>query len=534
MIAIEADLGASWASGLGRPRARFDHHGGALFAVVGLLPLLSWPGRSIYSGHRLRHRLMLFRRSDLRRVACLDEARWLINDVAFHPTEPIAAVATGSYDGGWAFEGELLIWNWQTGAVTRPLGEEREIVRCRFDDAQRLTILLRPRTEEEFGEDSGLDPFEVVMPFTLTDLGDFGPSKGIDPRLENLTPGLPESFGFAARSSEEDQEELMAELSMLGHEARHHAWDVRWLDDTQIAAVTEQPTVEVWSLDGSRAIHAIEVAPGDRSAHGVQILPGPERTLVNVLVGKPIVRSVSRLYELTPGGLRLVHALEHAYTFSRGAGGMLLGRAPRHFPEEAEAKDILFDAHGDILKRLHLGAFDTFNHALRLDGDEGPFFLQGTPAISHQKKRLCRIDARGEVTSVMSWDGPGPIHLMESSAVACDHGTIVRGYRVYDPRPSVHPSFVERVTLAEGYVLWKVPIEVPPVALCHVAATGAVVVATLDGRVRVLDVATGDVLANEVLQVDGLTTVVMSLDARGDRIAAGTLDGRVLVMRVAR
>ncbi|MCP6756782.1 hypothetical protein NL533_34670, partial [Klebsiella pneumoniae] len=67
-------------------------------------------------------------------MALLDGLRWPINDLAFHPREPLLAVATGSYDGGWAFEGELVVWNWETGERAAPLGACREVDRCRFLD----------------------------------------------------------------------------------------------------------------------------------------------------------------------------------------------------------------------------------------------------------------------------------------------------------------------------------------------------------------------------------------------------------------
>lgn len=58
------------------------------------------------------------------------------------------------------------------------------------------------------------------------------------------------------------------------------------------------------------------------------------------------------------------------------------------------------------------------------------------------------------------------------------------------------------------------------------------------GRVGIVDADTGDVALEMVVQLGGVSTVLLSMCARGDRIAFGTLDGRLLVLhlqeRVAR
>src|SRR5262249_5000452 len=152
--------------------------------------LLYWPARAIYEGQRLRHRVSLFRRADRKRIVTFDGARYPINDVSFHPTEPVLAIATGSYDGGYAFEGELLLWNWATGAIRRPSTEEREVVRCRFVDADRVAVVLRPWADEEE------NAFEKNFGFVLDDLRDveeLGLRRGgPDPRLAGVEPRLPE------------------------------------------------------------------------------------------------------------------------------------------------------------------------------------------------------------------------------------------------------------------------------------------------------------------------------------------------------
>ncbi|MFB7469510.1 hypothetical protein [Kitasatospora sp. NPDC056184] len=82
---------------------------------------------------------------DLRCRAVL-RARFPVHALAFHPTAPLLAVGTGAYDGGYLFEGELLLLDWETGATTSliepPFG--REVLGLTWLDEQALRVLMAP------------------------------------------------------------------------------------------------------------------------------------------------------------------------------------------------------------------------------------------------------------------------------------------------------------------------------------------------------------------------------------------------------
>ncbi|WP_380283398.1 hypothetical protein [Kitasatospora purpeofusca] len=73
-------------------------------------------------------------------------ARFPVHALAFHPTAPLLAVGTGAYDGGYFFEGELLLLDWETGATTSliepPFG--REVLGLTWLDEQALRVLMAP------------------------------------------------------------------------------------------------------------------------------------------------------------------------------------------------------------------------------------------------------------------------------------------------------------------------------------------------------------------------------------------------------
>jgi hypothetical protein len=102
--------------GLAEVTGSFSRTGTGVLAVGSAYRLLTEPpARASYGGQRLRYRVALYRRGERRPFAVFDHLRYSVNDVAFHPSLPVVAIATGEYDGGMCFEGELVLWNWETG-----------------------------------------------------------------------------------------------------------------------------------------------------------------------------------------------------------------------------------------------------------------------------------------------------------------------------------------------------------------------------------------------------------------------------------
>lgn len=108
--------------GTGRISGAFFNPAGDIAAVVSEFALLvNPPARAAYGGTGLRYRLGLYRRGEPVPFAIFDELCLPINDVGFHPTLPRIVIGAGRYDGGYLFEGELAVWDWQTGQSRRPL-----------------------------------------------------------------------------------------------------------------------------------------------------------------------------------------------------------------------------------------------------------------------------------------------------------------------------------------------------------------------------------------------------------------------------
>ncbi|WP_128380841.1 hypothetical protein [Streptomyces cavernae] len=73
-------------------------------------------------------------------------SRFPVHALAFHPRHPLLAIGTGRYDGGYFFEGELLLLHLKSGAVTSLIENEfgRQVLGLEWLDARSLRLLMAP------------------------------------------------------------------------------------------------------------------------------------------------------------------------------------------------------------------------------------------------------------------------------------------------------------------------------------------------------------------------------------------------------
>jgi len=519
---------------VGKPAGGWKRADAKVVALASEIDLLYWPGRAVYEGRCIRYRLSLYDGALERRLGVFDRARFPINDVAFHPTRPLVAIGTGSYDGGYIFEGDLWLWNWETGEVRTLLGECRDVSACRWVDEHRLAVLLHPRDEEEYpGEED--EAFETYVGLVIDDLRDIHESgfrsigSDPDPRLADLQPLDPATLGFADhpihyRGRRPRFDQIMGATP---YEERSRVWDLMWLSPELLAATHDQCHVEVWNArTGERTQHV------QGEGYGVQLVEGLGSPLVHVHRRANFIEKVedrSTLFRLGPNGLEHLRTFDHAVALSTDESGNLLCRDPGDLGRKRERADIVLSASSEEAMRTDLGHYDCFNHYLRLDGQDGLYFLRGTPASSHEHKRLCRVDLTGNVDEVMDWDDR-TAHLMNSTACWLSARSIVRAAKVYNPRPGSGSKFIERREFGARGPTWTVSLDAPATDLD--VSKDAVVFALMDGTIGILDAETGEFRWTEKLELDGVPTFATALAIQGDGLAIGTADGRVLVSRM--
>ncbi|MEU4115526.1 hypothetical protein AB0F71_13635 [Kitasatospora sp. NPDC028055] len=81
----------------------------------------------------------------------LADTGWPVHAMAFHPARPLLAVGTGDYDGGYHFEGELLLVHLESGTVRSLIGGRsgRQVLALEWLDHQDLRVVVAPYDDEE-------------------------------------------------------------------------------------------------------------------------------------------------------------------------------------------------------------------------------------------------------------------------------------------------------------------------------------------------------------------------------------------------
>ena len=541
-------------AGSGAISAVFAGPAGTMLAIASSFPLLTNPpGRAAYMGQHLRHRLALHRPGERAPFAVFDRLRLPINDVGFHPSDPVVAIAAGSYDGGYVFEGELWFWDWRSDRAWQPAKAVPEVERCRFSaDGRQLDILVRPWDEGSAEAEGADDPFDRFYPARVP----YAPAASaepvavvIDAAAAIARDALPVTAG-GMRDAAAVERSLKDWLALGALDRRGAIWDLAFLDARRVAAVHDGCLMEVHDL----AAGTVKSFRQD-GRHGAAIL----RTVPPVVVaraGPGFAGEGVDLLRFT--GEALVDTAHFAghYAFSAASDGALVGRLDRHRAGKASG-DVIMTSATAAPRLADLGHYDCFNHFLGIDGAPALFVIQGAPPDQHQHKRLCRVRADGTVEPLwplLADDGSPASHAMECLGCHVEDElgpAVVLAGRHYDPDPRrgergflfrrpVGPAEAGRTgspgRLRRAAVpadTWRHATAAAASAMAFMPAAGLVAVAFLDGGLSLFDAADGTVAVAGRVTIGGIPTVIYAMDAHDETLALGTFDGRIAVVTVA-
>jgi hypothetical protein len=524
--------------GSGKITGVFFNAGKDVVAVASEFPLLANPrARAAYGGRTLRYRVALYRRDGLVPFAVFDDLGFPVNDVGFHPSGTSVVIGAGSYDGGYLFEGDLVVWDWQTPRGSRPFNNVPEVMRCRFDAAgDKIEAWVRP-WDEEWGAPAD-DPdaaFDTLFVVSADAPGmAAAPRYPVDLELDAaaIAPRIEPSAG-----SRTPQARLMEWFGLDAWTERGAIRDIAWLDDDRIAVVHDACQLEIYRSDGERL--AAYAGPG----HGAELLRCPG-LLVHVVQTSDhpgtFGRQDSRLYALAEDGLHLTRAYDGELTFSSTPQGALLGRQNRFHLAGTRAQDVLLDVATGVERRLDLGHYDCFNHYIGIRGAPCLFMLQGTPASSHEHKYLCIVQPDGSVRRLwplLKADHTSASHAMELCGCYVDDaqgaGVIVSGKHYAPQAGNEYTGFLYRKPLDRDRELWRLPTRASASAIVPMPEAGLIAAAFLDGSLQLIDAQTGALRLDAKVRMDGLPTLIFALDAVGDRLAVGTVDGRIAIVNAS-
>lgn len=517
--------------GTGNVTGVFWNHDRSILAVASVFRLLTEPpARAAYGGHKLRHRVALYRPPLLQPFAVFDNAAFPVNTVAFHPSRPVALLGGGSYDGGYSFEGQLFLWDWNSSHV-RDLGRVPEILFSEISaDGNSAHMTVRP-WDEGFAEEKGGDPFDM---FFVIDLPRLFERESFDDeialQIDRQTPKTAQDLVNVASKPTDPAQELSTAFGIT-YRRRSPIWDASLIDAQTIGIVHDDCLLELFGRHGGLE-HSF-VGEG----HGVQILRGSDATFLHVAQSPRNAWDSSKnartkLAKLRDAELIDVLELNGEYTFSIAETGALLGRCDRSLRHGDGEVDVIVTGDGQTIRKCNLGHYDVFNHFLRVDGAPRLFFVQGTPPKSHERKYLCSVDEDGKVQRLwplLEDKGNQASHAMECSFVyvrdRLGAGLIVSG-KHYDSVPRTYCGFIYRKNL-DGIEVWRHPTRSSATSIKATRDGSIVVVAFLDGSLAVFHADTGALVQWAEFKPGGLATVIISLDIDETHILLGTLDGRI-------
>lgn len=520
---------APTAHGCGALTGAFESGVGDMMALASRFEFLNHnAGRAAFGGHALRHRLSLHRPGQSQPFAWFDQLAYPINSADFHPTQPIVAIGGGSYDGGSAFQGDLVLWNWVDGTVWRPFRQLPEVVHLSFNADGGLDLLFRPWTDD-WGR--GRDDEDVlVYPLTLQADGfdTLAEAPSLDPERymaltdpEAYEPDYPRVRQHAARF-----------LDAAVFKPSRPIWSVGWFDDRTVGWITGERALDLFDLEAGLA------RPIESEGREVgQAIVTADRPLVQTIrswtnpSGQPELQT--RLLALTPDGFSEVICRPYTFDISASGSGALLGRQVRK--RDQPAVDFLTDATGREIE-ADFGDYDPNRDHLGVDGAPDFYILQGGSWASEERLRVCRVSLAGKVQPL--W----PILSRSSSTTraseclavyiedAAGPGLIVSG--LYAPRPNGDRGFLSRRTL-ESAEIWSLAIGAAATAMVRLPLYGLVAIAFLDGRLALIEATTGKIRLDGQATVEGAPAVIYSMAAHLDgRMVVGTMAGEVLVTTI--
>ncbi|SDS94404.1 hypothetical protein [Actinoplanes derwentensis] len=519
-VRVDRVLGGGPFCEIGRPRVTATTPDGTLTAIGGALTTPQWHARDVSrrsSPDPGWHPTAVYRSTDL---TCLFHltTRWPANTLAFHPTLPLLAIGTGRYDGGWAYEGELLLLDLVTGVTVSLLQHPREVRRLTWQDPQTLDLVLAVPCDED------------TKRFGTTSLACAIRRDDWDRATDGMLrmPYGEEPYPDECPTDPADATAVLEQRLGRAWTPRRAVWAVRGLPDGCVLAALDGIAVECWTPTSPD--HAWRV-PSDGTGYQVTTLPS-ERTALTLTqtthsYGRWTTQPSAVVeVDLDTGAVRTIHrAAAPSVMVSRADGRWAL-----RVTEAKAGRVTIAGLAGARGRKVQLGPYRLFNHYFDIRYAPDLLFLQDDAdtrwvvAVDTPHRRVRRLFP-------LEWDTSRGGHLSGGCGAYLDDragpaivhaGTVHNGAGLLPGN-----AFVVRRAYPTGEPSWVFTADHQATAL---DVDGDFIYVTFtSGELVVLRATDGAVQGRQQLRVNGHRVVPFSLARTGaNLLAIGTQDGRVL------
>ncbi|MGW9073712.1 PQQ-binding-like beta-propeller repeat protein [Streptomyces yangpuensis] len=518
-------LGGGPFAEIGDPAVAVADDRSGLLAVGGDVGSAQWTGGPRGTGWS-GHRIGVYERDGLRCRYVLRSGK-PVRALAFHPVLPLLAVGTGCYDGGYFFEGELLLVRLDTGDAVSALEYEREVLDLAWRGGTELRLVLSPSEDWEGPVAHEQGHVAVVH---RADWGAVGPGGVLGEEVD--VPVAP----YARPDRGPEARRLLTELAGAagrGWVLRRRVWAVEGLPDGRVLAALDGVLAESWLPSGERQWAVADEEGGRQlvmSGDAASVWANAERLRRHAPPGwKQGGARIARIEVDTGRVLETVRPDGYAVLVPGGGRRMVLRPAgePSAGRERLSMCELDGAAGADVRQGTGAGDFALFNHPFPVRRPSRPYVLLGTRAQwSHRDLWVSAVDEDGTPRPLFPHGRPPEEDHFGGPAVEIAQSLVYAG-SVHEPHARRPGScYVVRRSL-DGEVLWEHRGDHRATALDSDGTN--VYAADVSGALTVLDAETGGVRRRTALAVDGVPICALSLAVTPQgRLLAGTFDGRIV------
>ena len=459
----------------------------------------------------------LYNKTSLELIGHFNHARYPINHVAFHPEKTWVLIATGSYDGGYFYEGELILWNYTQNDYKSLLTDTREVTSCQFI-AGMIEFTISPIDDET-------DTFQSET-YTIAESTKF-------------PVHLTECKKIATTSYEGspyDETNQVSLIQQINEYAKQHdktyvpsymAWDMVFINEHTLAVGLNNGIVEIWDIEKA-SYQTIKLAP---QGSCTQLFYDPDLNNLTVNIASwdhfpDGNRAV--VYQIDLNTYKAKQVFSGNTILSKNKSGLFLGRQT-NFQRKADC-DILFNAEFAIIWKKDFGHYDLFNHYIRIDGHEHFFVLIGTPKNQHTHKRLIEIEPeKGVIVSEIKID-PNDKHYMYLCAILLNDHFVIQA-KIYNSNPYAKQSYVLfAINKHTQNKIWQYNIPAQVIAFCPSSTDQQIIASLTNGEIWIIDILTGETIKK--LNKTNPCGFPLSLARNKNKLAIGYDDGTVELLQL--